>query len=84
MTSRTNCSTSPSGRRDDPVDHSLLHQQHEYVRVITTNPNNMVTVIGGLQQITDYDNVSFIMTEDAAIYAVDRTRDLTVNRLNMH
>ena len=34
----------------------------------------MVTVNGGLQQ-TDGGNVSFILTEDAAIYAVNRTRD---------
>ena len=65
--------TTPSGRRDDPVDHSAMssRQAHEYVRVITENHNNMATGIGSLQHITDDGDVSFIVTEDAVIYAVN-------------
>ena len=48
-----------------------ITKQNEDVRVITENPNNMTTVISGLQHITDDGHVSFIVTEDAVMYAVN-------------
>ena len=46
---------------------AYITKQNEYVRVVTENPNNMTTVIGGLQHITDDGDVSFIVTEDAVM-----------------
>ena len=48
-----------------------LDRQNEYVRVLSENPNNTATVSGGLQHITDDGDVSFSLTKDADIYAVN-------------